>query len=84
MAGGAAIYFPVVAAQVLLERDGVAPGIYVFAVARWSVSGSREVERLEYVVKRLSDGLELDADFSEAVVNALALRKVCAMRFEVC
>lgn len=73
MAGGAAVYFPVVAAQVTIERD-VDPGIYVFAVSRWSVSGSREVERLEYVVKRLLDGLELDADLSEAVVNALALR----------
>lgn len=73
-AGGAAVYHPVVAAQVAISRDGVAAGAYVFAVARWSVSGSREVERLEYVVKRLSDGMELDADQSEAVVNALALR----------
>ncbi|MFD2379335.1 hypothetical protein ACFSTJ_20170 [Ottowia pentelensis] len=48
----------------------------MFAVARWSVSGSREVERLEYVVKRLSDGEELDADLSEALVNAMALRGV--------
>ncbi|MFZ1364621.1 MAG: SNF2-related protein [Brachymonas denitrificans] len=72
--GGAALYHPIVAAQVSVQRDGITPGIYVFAVARWSVSGSREVERLEYVIKRLSDGEELDADLSEAVVNALALK----------
>ncbi|MFD2107684.1 hypothetical protein ACFSL5_06355 [Ottowia pentelensis] len=75
-AGGAAVYHPVVAAQLEIQLEGVLPGIYVFAVARWSVSGSREVERLEYVVKRLSDGEELDADLSEALVNAMALRGV--------
>lgn len=71
--GGSTVYHPVIAAQLEFDDERVAPGVYAFAVSRWSVSGSRETERLEYAVKRLSDGFDLDRDISEALINALAL-----------
>ncbi len=48
-------------------------GIYIYTVARWSVSGSREIERLEYVVHSLGNGVTLDGDSAEALVNVAAL-----------
>ena len=48
------------------------PGVYVYALARWTLSGSRDVEKLEYVTKRLSDGLLLDGDLAEWLVNKAA------------
>ena len=48
------------------------PGVYVYALARWTLSGSRDVERLEYVAKRLTDGVLLDGDLAEWLVNKAA------------
>ena len=48
------------------------PGVYVYALARWTLSGSRDVEKLEYVTKRLTDGLLLDGDLAEWLVNKAA------------
>jgi hypothetical protein len=43
---------------------------------RWSVSGSRDIERLEYIVKALGDGTILEGDDAERLVNAAALEGV--------
>jgi superfamily II DNA or RNA helicase len=71
--GKGPIYFPVSAIQLDASSVRVAKGVYVYTVARWSVSGSREVERLEYVVHSLSNDAILDGDAAEALVNAAAL-----------
>ena len=48
------------------------PGVYIYALARWSLSGSRDMERLEYVAKRLTDGQLVDGDLAEWMVNKAA------------
>lgn len=72
--GSASTYFPVSACQVQIGNPSLPPGDYVYVVARWSVSGSRELERLEYFAKRLPDGPELSADDAETIVNQAALQ----------
>lgn len=53
--------------------SGFAEGIYVYAVARWIVSGSRDVERLEYVVMSLRDGSTTAGEMAEHLVNMAAM-----------
>ena len=53
--------------------SGFLPGIYVYAVARWSVTGSRDVERLEYVVQRLECGTLTTGEMAEHLVNTAAM-----------
>ena len=48
-------------------------GIYVYCVTRWSVSGSRDIERLEYLAKGLDNSLLIEGDGAESLVNAAAL-----------
>ncbi len=61
-------------ASIPLVTLRVAAGIYVYVVARWSFSGSREIERLEYMVVSLADKLFLDGDAAESLVNLAALQ----------
>lgn len=70
--GSASTYFPVSACKVSMSDPRFKPGVYVYALARWTLSGSRDVEKLEYVTKRLSDGLLLDGDLAEWLVNKAA------------
>lgn len=70
--GSSNTYFPVTACRVQMSDPRFKPGVYVYALARWSLSGSRDVERLEYVVKRLRDGVLLDGDLAESLVNKTA------------
>ena len=72
--GSAGTYFPVSACKVALSDPRVKPGVYVYALARWTLSGSRDVERLEYVSKRLPDGQMLDGDLAEWLINSAALQ----------
>jgi superfamily II DNA or RNA helicase len=72
--GSANTYFPVTACKVHLPDPRLKPGVYVYALARWTLSGSRDVERLEYVAKRMSDGQLLDGDLAEWLVNTAALQ----------
>jgi hypothetical protein len=51
----------------------VLPGDYVFCVYRWSVSGTREIERLEYVVRPLHVDEYIEDEKAEYIVNAAAL-----------
>ena len=67
-------YAPVSAIElqsVLLS--GFAAGIYVYAVARWAVSGSRDIERLEYGVINLKDGSLTTGEIAEHLVNTSAM-----------
>jgi hypothetical protein len=72
--GSASTYFPVTSCKVKLADPRLRPGAYVYALARWTLSGSRDVERLEYVAKRLGDGQLIDGDLAEWLVNAAALQ----------
>lgn len=73
LAGQGPIYFPVTAVSLISGARGFEPGIYVYVVARWSVSGSRETERLEYMVKGIGNEILLEGDQAESLVNAAAL-----------
>ncbi|KAA0873523.1 helicase [Nitrincola tapanii] len=53
--------------------DSVLPGDYIYTVFRWSVSGVRVIERLVYLLQRISDGILIEGDEAETVVNAAAL-----------
>lgn len=70
--GNVGTYFPVTACKVRLSDPRIGPGVYVYALARWSLSGSRDVERLEYVAKKLHDGTLIDGDLAEWLVNHAA------------
>ena len=53
-------------------QDSV-PGIYVFGVYRWTVSGTRVVERLEYVARPIGGDYFIDGEQAEHLVNTAAL-----------
>lgn len=72
--GSASTYFPVTACKVHLADPRIQPGVYVYALARWTLSGSRDVERLEYVAKRMEEGKLLEGDLAEWLVNTAALQ----------
>ena len=67
-------YCPVTAIELLGNAIGeVSLGTYVYSIARWSVSGSREIERLEYLVRNIDSGVVLDGEIAESMVNSAAL-----------
>jgi SNF2 family DNA or RNA helicase len=71
--GKAGGYFPVAAAEISkCNLNNIPSGIYVYAVARWSVIGARVIERLSYVVKKSESGEWLDQNDAESLVNAAA------------
>ncbi|MFD1894967.1 SNF2-related protein [Ottowia beijingensis] len=73
--GGDPRYLPVAAVQLESSADaGQPPDIYVYTVMRWSVSGSRELERLEYVAKSLHTGRVVEGSAAERLVNVGALQ----------
>lgn len=68
-------YSPVTAVEITANAlGGVDRGIYVYAIARWTVSGAQETERLEYIARRLDDELLIDGDEAEFLVNAAGLQ----------
>jgi hypothetical protein len=71
--GGAEGYMPVTACQLSAADAGVPPDDYVYVVSRWSFSGSREIERLEYAVKGIRRDRFIDTDRAEQLVNLAAL-----------
>lgn len=67
-------YFPVAAIELDRNTFGdMPPGIYVYAVARWSVSGARDIERLEYIAKAISNGQLIEGELAESMVTSAAL-----------
>ncbi len=70
----ASIYLPAVAVSVAADLIGdVTKGVYVFVVMRWMLSGSRDMERLEYRAVHLATGTVHDGDQAEQFINAAAL-----------
>lgn len=67
-------YSQTAAIKLLRTRLGdVSTGTYVYAVSRWSVSGAREIERLEYLVKGLHRDTLIEGQDAEFLVNAAAI-----------
>lgn len=54
--------------------NGATPGIYVYAVSRWSFSGVRNIERLEYVIWHRETERLIDGDEAEQLVNIAGLQ----------
>lgn len=74
IAGYGHLYFPVTAVELPRNLiDGRKAGIYVYAVERWTVSGAREIERLEYLVQKLGEKSLTDGEQAEHLVNTAAL-----------
>lgn len=75
LAGSELGYHPVAALEL---RHAHLPkfqcGAYVYVVMRWSVSGSREIERLEYIVRSLDHDQLVDGNQAEQLVNTAALK----------
>ena len=49
------------------------PGNYVYAISRWAVSGSREIERLEYIVFDMERQQPIFGDAAEHLVSIAAM-----------
>lgn len=73
LSGQGSAYFPVAAVSVTATAINAAPGIYVYVVVRWSVSGSRDIERLEYITRRVDNGSRLEGVDAESLINCAAL-----------
>lgn len=68
-------YNPVSAVQLRANVDVAVPhGCYVYVVARWSISGSRDIERLEYRVRGLDHTSVIEGDQAELLVNTAATK----------
>ncbi|WP_338648202.1 SNF2-related protein [Pseudomonas sp. ML2-2023-3] len=73
-AGKSPAKFPVSAIDLAaFEVQGFEPGIYVFGIYRWTVSGTRDIERLEYVVRPFQNDCFVDGELAEHLVNTAAL-----------
>ena len=73
-AGTAPMYFPTAAIELSRSAvDGIPSGLYVYVVMRWTLSGSRDMERLVYQVRAVHEMKVLEEDAAEAIVNAAAL-----------
>jgi len=67
-------YFPVSAIELPVHATGfVPPGRYVYAVSRWTLTGSRDLERLEYVVRAMDSHAAIDGEDAERLVNLAAM-----------
>lgn len=71
-ANGEKLYHLTSAVELDKELTNVAPGQYVYFVMRWSFSGSKLVERLEYMLINLATQTILDGDEAEQVINSAA------------
>lgn len=49
-------------------------GVFVYVVMRWSVTGARSIERLEYVVKDLDRNEIIENEQAEYIINTAALK----------
>lgn len=72
--GGDTGYMMVSAVQCKAELlPSFQPGVYVYLVMRWSFSGTREIERLEYFAISLDTGRKIDGAEAERLVSTAAL-----------
>jgi hypothetical protein len=54
--------------------QSIPPGVYVFAVCRWSISGEQDTERLAFDAWRMGGDGSLEADDAERLVSAAAMQ----------
>lgn len=67
-------FYPASAIQMnAIAHSDAIPGTYVYVIKRWSVSGSRDIERLEYSMINFDNKLEISSDKAESLMNAAAL-----------
>jgi len=72
--GGASLYCPVSACQINSFSPSVSSGIYVYAVARWTLTGARDFERLEYVTMNIESKEFIEGNLAELLVNTAAMK----------
>ena len=70
-------FYPVVALlwkRTSFDKDpDFQAGDYVYIVCRWAVTGVRIIEKLVYICQRLSDGVVIEDEIAESLVNSAAL-----------
>lgn len=72
--GGDTGYFQVSSVQCSADLlPNFQRGVYVYLVMRWSFSGNREIEHLEYISVFLNTGEKLDSAESEKLVSTASL-----------
>jgi SNF2 family DNA or RNA helicase len=64
---------PVSASRISSQETEVEPGIYVYVIHRWELSGLRKENRLAYKVIKLGDSNSFSDEVAEALVNQTAL-----------
>jgi hypothetical protein len=75
LAGHGSLYYPVSAVELFGSViDHYESGVYVYVIVRWTVSGARDIERLEYLVQLLGDNSMFDGEQAEFLVNTAALK----------
>lgn len=73
-AGKGPLYSPVSAVELPATAVGdLEPAIYAYTVVRWTVSGARDIERLEYLAQNLASREILDGEEAELLVNTAAM-----------
>lgn len=73
-AGKGPARLPVSAIELPMSHiPGFGPDVYVFGVYRWTISGTRDIERLEYVVRPMRGVTFVDGEEAERLVNTAAL-----------
>lgn len=73
-AGKGPLYSPVSAVELVANAAGdLKKGVYAYSVARWTVSGARDLERLEYLVQELDGPLLMAGEQAEFLINMAAM-----------
>ena len=73
-AGKGPLYSPVSAVDLPGNVTGkLKRGTYAYTVVRWTVSGARDIERLEYLIQNLATGDWVDGEQAEFVINTAAM-----------
>ncbi len=70
---GAQTFQAISASQINSQDAGVEPGIYVYIIHRWELSGLRKENRLAYKVIKLGETKPLPDEVAEVLVNQIAL-----------
>lgn len=73
-AGKGPLYSPVSAVELAANSAGnLKKGVYAYSVARWTVSGARDLERLEYLIQELDGPLWMAGEQAEFMINTAAM-----------
>jgi hypothetical protein len=73
-AGKGPLYSPISAIELTNHAIGdFERTTYAYTVVRWTVSGARDVERLEYLIQHLVTGSQMDGERAEFLINTAAM-----------